>query len=283
MSFFNAPQKSLVVFSILLLFVVIDNGYNLLSDRFNLKDIKHYYFDDYKGELKNIEKKYGINIIYQISSSPDFIGEKYKKAPYNCKFTKISDFELCRFACLLPSILDLYPEGVVPKYIDRIVFLGSLSFYNVDYAGTCLDNTLYLTSKGRNQGYSDDFLKELFHHEMSSPFFYKYDFDIINWNAANPSEFTYLKTDKEVLAAIQEKDDDKRNELTLYKQGFLRNYAKSTFENDFNTYAQYIFVKPEKMRRLVNQYPKIKQKYLIIKSCYIKIDPRFSTVFDKIL
>ena len=92
-----------------------------------------------------------------------------------------------------------------------------------------------------------------------------------------------MKTEEEVLASIHKGVDDNYSDPDLLKQGFLNRYAQSNFENDFNLYAEVIFTFPEKMRQLINQYPRVKQKYLFVKSFYINIDKGFSSVFDKIL
>ena len=54
----------------------------------------------------------------------------------------------------------------------------------------------------------------------------------------------------------------------LYSQGFICDYGQVTFEEDVNTYAQYLIAKPKKLDQLTAKYPLIKQKAELLKEFY---------------
>ncbi len=61
-----------------------------------------------------------------------------------------------------------------------------------------------------------------------------------------------------------------------YNKGFMNTYAQTTFENDFNEYARIIFINPQEFKKIMNQYPRVRGKFLIWLDFYHKIDPIFT-------
>ncbi|MCP4114701.1 MAG: hypothetical protein GY737_04725 [Desulfobacteraceae bacterium] len=252
------------------------------SSSFNpasLKDCLFYYTTNFKDEIKEIENSYDIKINYHVNNN--FVLPPWNKPPFNGKATQISDFELCRFVRLLPGLLARYPASVISENINGIALCEALEFYEVEYGGTSLAKTLYLTSKGRRMGFTDMYLRELFHHEMSSLLMSQFPFDYRKWSESNPADFQYKKTTAERLNAIKH-DRDGAGEARGYREGFLSRYSQSSLENDFNVYAENIFVYPGKMENLIAQYPNIKAKYLLVKEFYLSIHPGFLPVFQNV-
>lgn len=257
--------------------VMINKDLSSLSLLSSLKDYGRYYFTDFKNDIKEIENTFGLKIDYLVS--PNFILSPWNKAPFNGEATQISDFELSRFIQLLPNILGKYPKSVISESIDRLAFSQELTFYGVPYGGTNLERTLYLTNKGRQAGFNDTYLQELFHHEMSSLLMNKFPFNSKQWAGANPKKFQYKNETIEILNAVKN-NSAALGDRDLYRQGFLSKYAQSTLENDFNVYAENIFVHPETIQDLISQYPIINTKYQLVKDFYISINPDFSTLFE---
>ena len=61
-----------------------------------------------------------------------------------------------------------------------------------------------------------------------------------------------------------------------YKNGFMSTYGKTEFENDFNEYAAMIFTHPHKFKKIMDQYPRVRGKFLLFLEFYHKIDPIFT-------
>ena len=61
-----------------------------------------------------------------------------------------------------------------------------------------------------------------------------------------------------------------------YFDGFLNVYSHTSFENDFNEYSAMIFTYPEKFKKIMNKYPRVRGKFLIWMDFYNKINPVFT-------
>lgn len=51
------------------------------------------------------------------------------------------------------------------------------------------------------------------------------------------------------------------------------------FENDFNEYSAMIFTYPEKFKKIMNQYPRVRAKFEIWLDFYQKINPIFTEAY----
>lgn len=245
-----------------------------------LGDVWNYQFRNYKTAIRDIERDYGICIKYD--TGPDFVLEVWRKPPINGQITPISNFELSRYAKILPSVLNKYPKDIIRCNLDTLYLSGSLKFYGIPYGGTNLGNDIFLTSSGREHGFDDIYIEQLFHHEVSSILVRNYNFLIAQWLAANPPGFQYLSDFKKILQSTLIHRQTTGSE-ELYRQGVLTQYAMSTLENDVNIYAETIFTDPRRMKKLVAVYPAIRAKYLLVKDLYLKIHPDFAPIFQKIL
>ena len=254
-----------------------------LNNGGNNKNIIHdyyiYYFTDYKKALAQLGTKYGLEIQYKVG--PDFIDQQGQLPPINGKATQLDDFGIARFSIVLPKVLGQYPNVVIRDNLKYIKLSKTVSFYGVNYGGSAFGNILYLTNMGRDEGFTDFYLSQTFHHEFSSILMKQYKFPAQKWMAANPPDFKYDSDFKDVLSSIQQDRDLKGNEY-FYKQGVMSKYSYTTMENDFNLFAQTVFNEPERMKMLINKYPLIKAKYEIFKGFYLSISPKFAKTFDLI-
>lgn len=71
-----------------------------------------------------------------------------------------------------------------------------------------------------------------------------------------------------------------RDKITDYYQyGIITNYGLTSFENDFNEYSAMIFTYPEKFRKIMNQYPRVRGKFKVWLEFYRKVDPIFTEAY----
>lgn len=244
------------------------------------KYISAYLFTDYRQTLKTLGQQYNINFVYEVDDS--FIDNALIGPNLNNKAEQISDYELSRYSVLLAELFSTYPEVVIKNEIHTIKLASSLILYGVSYGGTSIESTLYLTSSGSGNGFTDTYITELFHHEFSSILMRNHHFPQDKWSMVNPAKFKYAQNAYEILRAISE-DTETTGSDALYKNGFLTKYSMSTLENDVNIYVEAVFTKPNHLKNLINFYPMVKQKFLLLKQFYLSIDPDFSTLFDQIL
>jgi len=99
-----------------------------------------------------------------------------------------------------------------------------------------------------------------FHHEFSSLLLKSHSFWTDPWTIHNPKEFIYL-TEKYKCWKTLEKavDISTAGSSEDYEKGFMRAYGQTDFENDFNEYSAVIFTYPEKFKKIINQYPRLKR------------------------
>ena len=243
------------------------------------QDYYYYLLTDYKASLHRLEKTYDLTIDYEVG--PEFIDEKGRAAPINGKAVPLDELGIARFSKILPKVLALYPPDVIKNNLKAIKLSKEVWFYGVRYGASAIDHTVYLTDSGREEGFTDFYISQTFHHELSSVLMRNHAFPTQTWLDANPPDVKYQTDFENYLKSIAQDRDLKGNDY-FYQRGVMSKYSYSTLENDFNLYAQTVFNEPVRMKMLINQYPRIKTKYEILKAFYLSISPKFSTVFERI-
>ncbi|MET1255923.1 hypothetical protein [Aliikangiella maris] len=215
--------------------------------------------------IDEISKRYEINIHSQFSNN--VLPKIYLNSNAKGKIVPINPVNLCRAIDLIEKEINLYATKPIKQVLKNIYLADKLSFYQVEYGGTAIGDSLYLTVGSVEQGYSDKYIAELFHHELSSLFFHYLAFDKSTWKNANPENFKYLESDKEVLAQVA-KGDVNHYSTQNYENGFLSEYGKTNLENDFNTYAEVLMTEPEKLEALAKRYSRINMKLVLVQNFY---------------
>ena len=255
-------------------------GFYLLHGRESIEswsDMRCLFFIDIEKEIEEIEGQYGIKIKYDIADNA--IPELWRKPPANGTAEAITQRNLCRYMSILSRELKKHPAPIIRHNLSTIFLLHQLSFYGVPYGGSSIGRDLFLTGGDRNKGYDDIYFSRLLHHEMSSIFFRAYHFPEETWAAINPPETFYAKSDQQILKTIVN-DNYLTTSEKFYKEGFLAEYGYSTLENDFNLYAEMAFTQPEKLKKLAEKYPRVRQKADLMKNFYLGISKDFSLALN---
>ena len=175
---------------------------------------------------------------------------------------------------IINKAMSKYPKGFLENYIKKVYVLDELNFYGVSYGGTNSDDAVYIVNQGYDMGYTDVFLEQTFHHEFSSILFRNYPqyFNNREWTKNNKG-FTYGSGG--VNAII---DGSASTELSYQyaKMGVLCQYAKSDIEEDFNTFAEQLFLSSDSFWDMVNSFPALNNKLKIIVRFYYKINSKFT-------
>ena len=95
------------------------------------------------------------------------------------------------------------------------------------------------------------------------------------WGFTWPEDMTEAQGTRDVLAT----GDNPRPDPAT---GFLSAYARSTVENDFNTYAEFIFMKPQELKSYAIKYEVTRDKLATIIRAYEDYDPRFAQYFTDV-
>lgn len=224
--------------------------------------------------LNDLESKYKIKIYYK--SFKEVIPKEWTSNPINANLTKISNKELKRFPRLLKEVLYKYPHAVILKNLKGVCLAKKMTFYGTQFGATNSIDIIYLTSGGENNGYTNQYLYEAFHHEFSSILLRNYNFPRNKWLSCNPKDFKYKGGG---VQAIKKNIASQKGTKSLYKKGFLAQYSLSDFEEDFNLYSEMIFVQPKIFKSLSKEYKAIDEKFKIWLSFYQSIDKSFTQDF----
>lgn len=228
---------------------------------------------DPAAEFRALEAAYDGKIKIHYTADRSLLPKSWTRSAIDGRITAIDRAELQRFPILLRQALGRYPKKVITKNLKRVVILESISFYGLEYGATYSTDTVYLSSKGKTLGYTDRYLIDGFHHEFSSILFRNYRFPTRRWEMCNPERFKYSGSG---VAALKNGQTSLEGSDELYQKGFLAGYSISALEEDYNVYSGIAFSQPERLRRLIRDYPKVREKFLVWLDFYRSIDPFFT-------
>jgi hypothetical protein len=116
------------------------------------------------------------------------------------------------------------------------------------------------------------------HHEFSSILYYKYQnlFSQDAWVSANSSGFSYGNGG---VAAIVSGSANEDLDDTFLQQGVLNSYGQAAIEEDFNEFAQFLFLGDKGIWQAAVKYPNIKKKIDLFITFYHTIDRSFTEEF----
>jgi hypothetical protein len=222
-----------------------------------------------------ITSKYGIEIIYEIDETftPIWAGGGGAHAEY-CVLEPMHQRVLSRYPQILEEAFAKYPVHVINKYLSAVHFAGILKDGNLYGSGT-FDSTrriVYLVDHGTKSGQE---AMRTFHHEFSSLLLARHGLFLNPWLEQHPEGLRYR-------SQMYDNDEDVYAGTSLvgteadYEKGFVNSYGQTNFENDFNEYAAMVFAYPEKFKQIMNQYPRVRCKFLVFLDFYQKIDPIFT-------
>lgn len=200
--------------------------------------------------------------------------------PYTRTDAKIAEGELFPAAASslqesltgVEEALTAYPAGFVSSQIDAIFIAGNMFFDGMPAGGTYRHSWIIVASTTDPTGESN-YNSALYgvHHELSSFIYHKNLVVTRFWGELMPKGWQAKVTDKEALARSYQPID--------YENGFLNNYATTSVENDFNTYAEFVFSRSDELVELAKTYPLVAKKLRLFIDAYAKQ----STEMEKLL
>ncbi|MFN8577589.1 MAG: hypothetical protein U0354_12100 [Candidatus Sericytochromatia bacterium] len=221
--------------------------------------------------FQEIKYKYNVDIRY--TRMGKYFPDYWIKQKIDIDFQEIDLNEVKRFPKLLDKALSTYSLNTIKKYLKNVNLFKSLYFYKTNYGATYDHNSIYMTSNGIKNNYTDSYLINIFHHEFSSLLLMYNKFPEEEWKSWSPRGFKYNNGGLEALKnnkySLYGSDD-------LYKLGLLSEYSLASFEEDFNVYSGLILENPNNIYKLIKKYPYIKEKFKIWIKYYNSIDPQIS-------
>lgn len=207
----------------------------------------------------NIE---GVKVYYEVDRNLYFRGtilEKYcspliaynPQMPYPS--TQIYDS--------IHDFVSIYPKDFVKNNLRGIFLLSNLNCSGNPLGGSYSSRSIYLSIYSYT---NRRWLIEALHHEFSSVLVDTYGFSFRKFAAISGYGSYREETENYCLAELvcrQEKD-------SLFDLGFLNDYARTSHENDFNVYVEYLFNRNARLKELADKYPLVNLKYQMVKKFY---------------
>ena len=166
-----------------------------------------------------------------------------------------------------------YPPGFVSSQIEAIFIAGRIYFDDMPAGGTYHKSWVIVASTTDPTGESNyDSALYGVHHELSSFIYHKSFVFIRGWANLMPKDWQEKLTYKKVLAD--------NNQPIDYQNGFLSNYATTTMENDFNTYAEFVFARSDELIKLAKSYPLVAKKLRLFIDAYAKESPAMAQLLN---
>ncbi len=200
-----------------------------------------------KDEIDKIGEENNINVFF--FSKKVLLPNNIVKPVSLLLLGRINEIQLYRYINVLNDFFNIVPKQIINKNLKNIYLYGGFRYFNSsDIAGTYELNSssLFLVSNGN----SDDFLIGTIVHEFSSLLLYKIPFNSDTWLTLNDKDFKYQN--------ISSKKDPYSHSKELYENGFIDLYSTTCFENDFNEFSKWYFLKTEKLITLSQKYTQTK-------------------------
>ena len=249
----------------------------ILNQLFLLYINKRYPKEYIDEQFAPLVAEYGIKIVYEIGDdyfSPLIDPIIPAGPPKKSKISPIRHRVLLKYPHILNTAFEKYPINVINNYLNGIYFAGKVDDDGFRYAGSYdpFRRIIYLVDHGWK---SDKESEEIIHHELSSLFLKRHSLLLNPWFGHNHSEFEYIsKTEKDWTKIY--KTTQRQGSESDYANGFMNSYGQSDFENDFNEYSAMIFTYPQKFKKIMERYPRVRGKFLVWLKFYNKIDPIFT-------
>src|SRR5688572_11936309 len=94
-----------------------------------------------------------------VSFSPDeeMYPESWRGGKVQGDAAALIESEYARSKMIITRALEKYPKDVLTKHVKKIYVLDDIHFYGVRYGGTNSLDRVYITNRGLDKGYSDQF------------------------------------------------------------------------------------------------------------------------------
>ncbi|ATG78626.1 hypothetical protein [Pseudoalteromonas sp. 1_2015MBL_MicDiv] len=169
----------------------------------------------------------------------------------------------------IESALGVYPEGFISEVIDTIYIVGAAAGGTYGSRWIALSNVAQWN--GTKANYENAYRG--IHHELSSLIFNNSPFSVMTWQSLLNRDWKAAASNFEALTKDELAPD--------YSAGFLSDYGKTSMGNDFNTYAEFAFAEPEKLRELAATYPIIAKKLSVFITAYTQFSAKYQQNFEE--
>lgn len=215
---------------------------------------------------------HGVNV--QFEYSPGIFPVSWHAAPVSARGEAMAGSEISRSKTVMVKALSKYPPSMLRQDLASVYFVRNMKFFDTPYGGTNSTDAVYISNDGIPAGFTNLYLEQTFHHELSSILFRNHTslLDTTEWKKANLPAFDYNDPENGV-GSIRKNKTSQQIDTLLCQQGFLTEYSLSSLENDINTYAQNIFCPSGDFWAASEKYPRVRKKVMLMIDFYRNIHP----------
>lgn len=228
-----------------------------------------------EAHARRLEQTYGVRIDY--GNPADFWKPPFKPedaAPSYIEMTPAQPRDVASSLAGIEAALQQYPPGFVAKFTKAVFICGGLKMEGEFAGGTFGKSWIIIAAR---PVHGPEIMRELgsltLHHELSSLVARANPNTLGMWRGFAPANWHQLETPRAALRASKISPP--------LDTGFLNAYGATNAENDFNIYAEEMFVHPEYVAQLAAKYPLIRWKLDFVMETYVTADPRFKEIFQK--
>jgi len=197
----------------------------------------------------------------KVSCNPN----KTREYASNIYGTRASKNKLDIFFPYLKKFISSYDTSFLRKHIDQIVLVENLKKNGIDIGGLSDGRMIFVCLDNYSGDLTEVYLRIL-HHEFSSDVFKANQYELIlKWKAISRSKYDFSSEFND--HCLTDFYFAYTSDNSINSDGFMYNYGKTNEENDFNTYAETLFIRTELMKTL-KSYPKINVKLEMFKKFY---------------
>ena len=220
-------------------------------------------------------------VVLNFSADDHIFPESWLSKEINGKAISLDSVEYKRSEKAILKALNKYPVHLIKKNLTKIYVVKRLEFYGLKYGGTNSTAIVYIANQGADNGYTDFWLEKTFHHEFSSILLRNFSsmFNNRKWISSNRD----IKYGKSGVEALKLGKDSEEFDETLNKRGILSQYGTASMEEDFNTFAENLFLSSEGFWKIESVHNRIKNKVKQIVQFYNKIDNRFNEEYFRVV
>ena len=214
---------------------------------------------------------------YECDQKIDSISEEYNIPIFCQDFSDIKNKDIITFNRAehdlikkvdtpLYTFFHSFNKLMLNKYLKKIYLVKDLKLRNTDVGGLSDGSIIYVCLDNFNSLETAVYLNVL-HHEFSSAIFRRLDPEKkFLWRSITGK---YISNKEFFKKCLEDISFAKSSTMQDLENGILRNYSLTNAENDFNVFAETLFVDPDKIKTLSIKYQKIKDKLNLVKQSYI--------------
>lgn len=169
-----------------------------------------------------------------------------------------------------------YPDSMVESNLRKVILVQDLTIDGVTPSGTYMPDarTVILNVHADAVSLEGVWLEQILHHEFSSILLHRYRarFPYKEWILANDPRFEYGAGGYD---AIRSGRANISLDSRYSRLGVLCQYGAADFEDDVNTYAQFMLGEPQVFWSFAQDKPRIMAKAKLLEQFYHSISPSF--------